>query len=72
MRKVRKAERLLADSGWVPEPLRLVDDGAAMSGEVDSGEGGEESLPAFLTDDDEDEEAIDADDDEMRAVAAAE
>jgi ParB family chromosome partitioning protein len=68
----REAERLLADSGWLPEPLRLVDDGAAMGVEADNGEGGEEALPAFLTDDGEDEEAIDAEDDETRAVAAAE
>jgi len=44
----KEAERLLADSGWLPEPLRLVEqDEPATNGE------GDEALPAFLADDDE-------------------
>jgi ParB family chromosome partitioning protein len=38
----REAERLLAGTGWVPEPLRTQDAGSAGS------EGDAESLPAFL------------------------
>jgi len=60
----REAERLLADSGWLPEPLRLVDASAAAGAEADDGEVGEVSLPDFLTDDGEDEEAIEAEDED--------
>ncbi|MBU3759762.1 MAG: DNA-binding protein, partial [Candidatus Omnitrophica bacterium] len=68
----REAERLLADSGWLPEPLRLVGASAASGDEADDGEVGEVSLPAFLTDDGEDEEAIEPEDEDARAVAASE
>jgi len=44
----REAERLLADSGWLPEPLRLI----AVEPEH-AADTGDEALPAFLTDDDE-------------------
>jgi ParB family transcriptional regulator, chromosome partitioning protein len=40
----REAERLLADSGWVPEPLVVA--GAEIDPATDAG--GEEALPAFL------------------------
>ncbi len=66
----KEAERLLADTGWVPEPLRRSDlDGEMVAeavAELDSGEGGE--LPAFLTEDGED--APVADDEEEAALAA--
>lgn len=55
----KEAERLLADSGWLPEPLRLpaIDDGAISDSEGD----GAEALPAFLSDaDDGDEEPVEA------------
>ena len=68
----REAERLLADSGWLPEPLRLVDASAARGAEADDSLVGEVSLPAFLTEDGEDEEAIGAEDEDARAVVAAE
>jgi ParB family chromosome partitioning protein len=44
----KEAERLLADTGWLPEPLRLAgaDDGASAE-PVDNG-GDDEALPAFL------------------------
>ena len=61
----KEAERLLADSGWLPEPLRLpvIDDGARSDSEGDDAE----ALPAFLSDEgDGDEEPVD----ELQTVAA--
>jgi len=62
----KEAERLLADTGWLPEPLRLADRSGECAADHDSGD---EALPAFLTDGDEDEMA-EADDDEPNAIAA--
>ncbi|MBI2716218.1 MAG: ParB/RepB/Spo0J family partition protein [Rhizobiales bacterium] len=45
----QEAERLLGDTGWLPEPLRLAD-GASSS---DLSAGVVETLPAFLTDDED-------------------
>ena len=42
----REAERLLEDSGWLPEPLRTHEDEGASS--TIAGEGGNNVLPAFL------------------------
>ncbi|MDF8335506.1 ParB/RepB/Spo0J family partition protein [Novosphingobium cyanobacteriorum] len=66
----KEAERLLADTGWLPEPLRLAgaDDGAAAEPIDHSGDDG--ALPAFLTDDGEEDEAADTDEDEPSMVAA--
>ena len=64
----KEAERLLADSGWLPEPLRMVDDGI----EVDptSGAAAEvDDLPDFLSSDGEDDPA---DDEEEQHMVAAE
>jgi ParB family chromosome partitioning protein len=64
----REAERLLAGTGWVPEPLRTPD---AQSAEIEA-ESGAEPLPAFLADG-EDNEAGDptaSDPEEPNAVAA--
>jgi len=61
----REAERLLEGTGWLPEPLRLMEVGAV---EQDAdGEAG--ALPEFLADADE---AADDSDDEQPRVAAAE
>ncbi|WP_166143180.1 ParB/RepB/Spo0J family partition protein [Methylosinus sp. RM1] len=51
-----EAEHLLADSGWLPEPLRL-DDGVQV--ELSAGEATDESeeLPEFLSDDEANESA---------------
>lgn len=66
----KEAERLLADSGWLPEPLRLADsDGISGADLVDQNEG-EAALPAFLTDDGEDEEPEESADEELPAIAA--
>jgi len=45
----REAERMLADSGWLPEILRLADGDSAPQPEVDAADLDE--LPAFLTED---------------------
>lgn len=61
----KEAERLLDDSGWLPEPLRtpVIDDLLIMSGDKPDVDGGEEAngLPAFL-DEDGDGMADDEDD----------
>lgn len=65
----KEAERLLADTGWLPEPLRLADDAEAPAPDTQSG--GEDdgtALPDFLTGDDEDASA----EDEERPLVAAE
>lgn len=57
----KEAERLLTDTGWLPEPLRLVDhDEPAANGE------GDEALPDFLNDD----EAFSDEEDEAPHAAA--
>jgi len=64
----KEAERLLADTGWLPEPLRLAADAEASTPEVSAG--GEDdgaALPDFLAGDDE--EAA-GEDDERHLVAA--
>ena len=48
----KEAERLLSDTGWLPEPLRLAD-AALVAAEVD---GADETLPEFLDDDEGDGE----------------
>ncbi|WMT88358.1 ParB N-terminal domain-containing protein [Pelagibacterium sp. 26DY04] len=67
----KEAERLLADTGWLPGPLRLVDDIDAPTAEVQTGsEDDGAALPDFLAGDDEDVTA--AGDDEERHLVAAE
>jgi ParB family chromosome partitioning protein len=61
----REAERLLDGTGWLPEPLRLVDIEAA----TDAPTGEAESLPDFLAGDDEDA-AVETEDDPARMIAA--
>lgn len=66
----KEAERLLADTGWLPEPLRLVDDAEAVTADTQtSGEDESTVLPDFLAGDDE-EIAADAVDEERHLVAA--
>lgn len=50
----KEAERLLADTGWLPEPLRIA---AADDAPVEATEDDGEALPEFLTGDDEEAEA---------------
>ncbi len=63
----REAERLLADTGWLPKPLRMADDGEASQVEKD---GADEALPAFLGDDDGEEDNADADEEDAALDAA--
>jgi ParB family chromosome partitioning protein len=53
----KEAERLLAGSGWLPEPLRLVD----VASKPAEAEGEAGPLPEFLSDDEEREPAADED-----------
>ena len=66
----KEAERLLEDTGWLPEPLRSADPDATTATDASKAEG-DEALPAFLADD-EDEQAgdgdVDADDPAMIAA----
>ncbi|ADZ68749.1 ParB/RepB/Spo0J family partition protein [Polymorphum gilvum] len=64
----REAERLLADTGWLPEPLRLVAEEPAVDASPEA-DGEDVALPDFLAGDAE-EEAADADDDPAVLVAA--
>jgi ParB family chromosome partitioning protein len=60
----KEAERLLGDSGWLPEPIRLVDVEpvpAEQEGEADA-------LPEFLADEEDGDVA--ADDDRPQCQAA--
>jgi ParB family transcriptional regulator, chromosome partitioning protein len=64
----KEAERLLEGTGWLAEPLRtsVADAAEAIDGNVGEGD---EALPAFLSDDEEDTGEEDAD---KPAVIAAE
>jgi len=66
----REAERLLAETGWLPEPLRLVTETETSAPEAQTG-GKDDgpALPAFLAGDDE-RAAGDAKDEERHLVAA--
>ena len=63
----KEAERLLADSGWLPEPLRLTEVEPATGSAVE-GDGETEALPEFLTCDDE--TSADNEEDPAHLVAA--
>lgn len=67
----KEAERLLAGSGWLPEPLRL----AGVDGDPAVGaDGGDETegaeLPDFLSNDEDSETPPDGEDDQRHLVAA--
>jgi len=67
----KEAERLLAETGWLPEPLRLTSpdgDQPIPDDQTDAGE--DTALPDFLTDEGEDEDAVDDEDEIQHAVAA--
>ena len=53
----KEAERLLADSDWLPEPLRGLDLDAGGDGELTDDAG---ALPAFLSDDEEEPDEPDS------------
>lgn len=64
----KEAERLLAESGWLPEPLRMVDDGIEVD-PVSNAAAEADDLPDFLSGDGEDDPA---DDEEEQHMVAAE
>ncbi|MDJ0448829.1 ParB/RepB/Spo0J family partition protein [Methylocystis sp. JR02] len=63
----KEAERLLADTGWLPEPLRMADASDATSDDAAEIEGDGDELPEFLADDDE-EAAEEPDEPDMVAA----
>lgn len=68
----KEAERLLADTGWLPEPLRLASlDGEQANGAEAQADGGDDTaLPDFLADDGEEDEGADVEDEETVLAAA--
>ena len=66
----KEAERLLADSGWLPEPLRLADPDDISGADLVDQDEGETALPAFLTNDGDDEEPEESEDEELPSIAA--
>ncbi len=68
----KEAERLLADTGWLPEPLRLIDpdDGQAIEPGAEADTGDEAVLPEFLSEDGDEEEADEIEDDDALTIAA--
>lgn len=63
----KEAERLLADTSWLPEPLRMIDEAEAPA---QAGEDDGAPLPAFLVSDYEEEDAAEGEDDERHLAAA--
>jgi ParB family chromosome partitioning protein len=64
----KEAERLLADTGWLPEPLRLTDGDPAA--EIASTSGEVEALPEFLAGDDGEAAPDDAEEPQPQVAAA--
>jgi ParB family chromosome partitioning protein len=66
----KEAERLLADTGWLPEPLRLAPLDDEQQARADQGDAGEDvALPDFLTADGDEDDAADAEDEGVLAAA---
>ena len=65
----REAERLLADTGWLPEPLRLVPETEEPAAVAQTGGDDGAALPDFLAGNDE-ADIADAKDEEPRLVTA--
>lgn len=63
----KEAERLLADSGWLPEPLRMVEPDDAAENNGDAQDENDIPLPAFLVG--EDDNGGDADQDPEMVAA---
>ncbi|SDG45036.1 ParB family protein [Bradyrhizobium sp. Rc2d] len=64
----KEAERLLAETGWLPEPLRMADVDQAATTDAAEPEGGGEALPEFLAGDDEEAPTDQADESHMVAA----
>ena len=67
----KEAERLLADTAWLPEPLRLIDphDGETIEPDAEADADDEAALPAFLSEDG-DEDAEEIEDEDALTIAA--
>lgn len=65
----KEAERLLAETGWLPEPLRMVDPDAD-TGNTANVEAEADDLPDFLTADGEEEDPAEGADEAQHMVAA--
>jgi len=67
----KEAERLLADTGWLPQPLRLVDpdDRQAIEPGAEADAGDDAALPDFLREDGDDEEADEIEDEDALTIA---
>jgi ParB family chromosome partitioning protein len=65
----KEAERLLADTGWLPEPLRAAAEDETAS-TADTSDAEADALPEFLAGDEEEGAAEDADEPQHQAVAA--
>ena len=66
----KEAERLLTENGWLPEALRLTSAESGSVAESTDQDGGDEPLPAFLTDEGDEEDPADLDEDEDALIAA--
>ena len=64
----KEAERLLADTGWLPEPLRSADAGTTEAAIASDQGSDDEALPAFLSDDGDDDELVEEDDEALIAA----
>ena len=64
----KEAERLLADTGWLPEPLRHHD--SDQPAQVGGEDGEAETLPEFLAGDDEETTVGDAEEPHPQVIAA--
>lgn len=64
----KEAERLLAESGWLPEPLRMTGSDQAATVDAAEPEGDGEALPEFLAADDEETPADEVDEPHMIAA----
>ena len=64
----KEAEHFLAESGWLPEPLRMADADQAAPVDAAESEGDDEALPEVLAGDEEETPADQAD--EPRMIAA--
>ncbi|MGY4297919.1 ParB family chromosome partitioning protein [Bradyrhizobium sp. i1.4.4] len=64
----KEAERLLAETGWLPEPLRMADVDQAATADAVEPEGDCETLPEFLAGDGEEAPADEADEPHMIAA----
>ena len=66
----KEAERLLADTGWVPEALRMSQTEAGQNDGTADQADGDEALPDFLASDGDDDENAESDDDREVMIAA--